>query len=325
MKRREFLKILGTSVSWPLSALAQESSRQRPRIGVLLPGPPATYAKPMVEFRRGLEAHRYVEPQTLELILRYSGTEFDRLPALARELVAAGVDVIVTSATPGVRAAMAATSTIPIVIAAAADVVGSGLVASLARPGGNVTGMTLLIPDLGAKQVELIRELVPGLGKVGVLRGRGEGAQAFETIRAALATVGVEPHFEETDSHAGITSAFARFKGAQCQAVVLIDGPTLNSARDLIAETALIHQMATVSTLRIFVDAGSLVAYGPNLGLMWRRAAYFVDRILKGVAPRELPVEQPKAFELVINQKTAKALNLSVSASLLARADEVIE
>jgi putative ABC transport system substrate-binding protein len=324
MKRRELLKVLGGAVGWPLAVAAQER-RRRPRIGVLLAGPPAAFANRIADLRRGLEEHGYAEPERLELIFRYSETEPDRLPALARELVADDVDMIVTSATPGVRAAMAATSTIPIVIAAAADVVGSGLVASLARPGGNVTGLTLLIPDLAGKQLELIREFVPGLTRVGALRGQGEGAQAFETIRAAAAAYGIEPHFEDMDSYAGIASAFARMRDARCQAVILVDGPALNSARETVAENALIHRMPTVSTLRLFVDAGSLVAYGPNLGMMWRRAAYYVDRILKGASPRELPVEQPSAFELVINQKTAGLLGLTLSGALLARADEVIE
>jgi putative ABC transport system substrate-binding protein len=157
-----------------------------------------------------------------------------------------------------------------------------------------------------------------------VVRGRREGAQAFETIRAAVTALGIESHFEEIDS-SGIASAFARMADAKCQAIILVDGPTLNSERDLVAKTASIHRMPTISTLRLFVEAGSLVAYGPNLSRMWRRAAYYVDRILKGSPPSELPVEQPSAFELVINQKTAKLLGLVIPDSLLARADEVIE
>jgi putative ABC transport system substrate-binding protein len=324
MRRRAALLGAGSLLAAATAARAQGSGR-RPRVGVLLSGPAAAYANGVAALRRGLGERGYVEPQTLELVFRYSGGELDRLPALARELVALAPDVIVTSSTPGVRAAMAATKTIPIVIAAAADVVGSGLVASLARPGGNVTGLTLLIPELGAKQLELLAELVPGLSRVGVLRGRGEGAQAFETIGAAAAAHGIEARFEEFESADGITPAFAVIAAARCQAVILVDGPSLNPQRELVAKLLEVHRLPGISTLRLFVDAGSLASYGPNAAAMWRRAAHYVDRILKGAAPGDLPVEQPTKFELAINLKTAKALGLTIPPALLVRADEVIE
>jgi putative tryptophan/tyrosine transport system substrate-binding protein len=173
MKRREILMRLAGGMAWPAFARSQDKVR-RPRIGVLMPGTEASYVGRLASLRRGLGEHGYVEPQTIELVLRY-GTEPNRLSEFARELIAMGVDLILTNATAGGRAAMAATSTIPIVIAAAADVVGTGLVASLAKPGGNVTGMTILIPDLARKQIELIKEFVPEIRKIGFLRGRNEG------------------------------------------------------------------------------------------------------------------------------------------------------
>jgi putative ABC transport system substrate-binding protein len=182
-----------------------------------------------------------------------------------------------------------------------------------------------LIPDLAAKQLELISEFVPRLARIGVLRGRREGAQAMETIRTAAIALGIESHFEDLESHTEIASAFDRLADAQCEAIILVDGPTLNPQRELIARLALSHRLPTISTLRLFVEAGSLVAYGPSLGTMWRRAAYYVDRILKGAQPSELPIEQPSSFELVINQRTANLLGLVIAKSLLARADEVIE
>jgi putative tryptophan/tyrosine transport system substrate-binding protein len=324
MKRREFGIVLGAAISWPLFAFAQRPSRA-PRIGVLFPGPPAIYATQLMELRQGLHERGYAEPQTLELIVRYSGNELERLPTLAQELVSNGPDIIVTSSTPGVRAVMTATSTIPIVIGAAADPVGSGLVASLAKPGGNVTGQTLLIPDLAAKQAELIKEFVPELTRIGVLRGRGEGAQAVQMISTAVTALGIKPDFEEVESLDEIGPALDRMVDSQYEALLLVDGPTLNSRGEALAALALSHHLPTISTLRLFVERGSLVAYGPNLGGMYRRVSYFIDRILKGAHPGSLPIEQPNSFELVINQQTAKSLGLVIPTSILARADELLE
>lgn len=306
-------------------AAAQPRGR-RPRVGVLLPGTRDVYSSGIAALLEGLRERGHIEPGTLELVLRFSDGATDRLPALARELVAAEVDVIVTSSTPAIRAAMAATSTIPIVFSAVADAVGSRLVASLARPGGNVTGLTLLIPDLGAKQLELLGELVPGLQRVGVLRGRGEGAQAFETIAAAVSARRLEARFVELGSPDEIAPAFATMVAARSQAVIVVDGPFLNNHSVLVVDLANVHRLPVISTLRIYVDAGSLASYGPNLLAMWRRAAtHYVDRILRGAKPADLPVEQPTTFELVINLKAAKALRLTIPPAVLTRADALIE
>ncbi|MFO1304950.1 MAG: ABC transporter substrate-binding protein [Burkholderiales bacterium] len=309
-----------------VAATHAQPQRRRPRIGVLLPGAPEVYAAGVSALREGLAERGYMEPATLELVVRFSDGPNDRLARLARELVAAEVDIIVTSSTPAIRAAMSATSTIPIVFAAVADAVGSGLVASLARPGGNVTGLTLLIPDLGAKQLELLGEIVPGLQRVGVMRGRGEGAQAFETITAALSARGLKARFVEINSRDEIASAFAEIEAARSQALIVVDGPLLNGNHVMIANRAAAHRLPTISTLRVYVDAGSLACYGPNTFAMWRRAAtHYVDRILKGAKPADLPVEQPTKFELVINLKAAKALGLTIPQKVLLRADALVE
>ena len=323
MDRRAWL----ASVVGVLFAFAHaQDPRRRARVGMLLHGTPATYSTATSVLREGLAERGYVEPTTLELVFRFSNGAADRLPALARELVSAEVDVVVTSSTPAVRAAMASTRTIPIVFFAVADAMGSGLVASLARPGSNATGLTLLIPDLGAKQLDLLGDLVPGLRRVTVLRGRGEGAQAFESIAAAVAARGVEARFVELSSAEEIGPAFAAMQPARSQAVIVVDGPLLNNRDARIADLAATYRLPMISTLRRYVDAGSLASYGPNINAMVRRAAtHYVDRILKGANPADLPVEQPTKFEFVINLKTAKTLGLTIPQSVLMRADEVIQ
>ena len=323
MKRRI---LLGGSLCVLCQLAIAQGARRRVRVGLLLHGTPATYVHATSAVREGLAERGYVEPSSLELIIRHSDGVSDRLPAIARELVALQVDVIVTSSTPAIRAAMAATKSIPIVFFAVADAIGSGLVASLARPGGNVTGLTLLIPDLGAKQVELLGALVPGLRRITVLRGRGEGAQAFESIAAAVAAQGIDATFVELASSDDMAPAFAAMQASHSQAVIVVDGPLLNNFDARLATLASVYRMPMISTLRRYVDAGSLASYGPDVNAMARRAAaHYVDRILNGTRPADLPVEQPTKFEFVVNLKTARAVGLPVSRSVLARADEVIE
>jgi putative ABC transport system substrate-binding protein len=314
----------GVALAMPLTTRAQPRNRP-PTIGVLLPGTRELYAEPLAALRAGFAANGRVEPQTLALVLRFSDGFNDRLPALARELVAADVDVLVTSSTPAIRAAMAASATVPIVFAAVADAVASGLVASLARPGGNATGLTLLIPDLGAKQLELLAEIVRGLQRVAVMRGRGEGAQAFRVLSAAAETRGVTARLVELDGPEGLADAFAAAQAARCQALIVVDGPLLNSRSATVARLAAENHLPTISTLRTYVEAGSLASYGPNLPAMWRRTAQLVERILQGAKPAELPVEQPTSFELVINLQAARALGLTIPQAVLLRADALIE
>jgi len=324
MDRRAFMGLAAAAVTAAPGLARAQAPRRRPLIGVLAPGSPQFYAPRISALRAGLAERGYTEPATLEMVFRYGGERDDQLPALAGELVAAKPDVIVTSSTPAIRAVMTATKTIPIVMSGVADAVASGLVASLARPGGNVTGLTLLIPELSAKQVQLLGELVPGIKRIGVLRARGEGANAAETLRTAVTAQGLSARFEEITSADGIAPAIAAIAKAGCQALIVVDGPLPNRHSAAIARRAEAARLPTISTLRLYVDSGTLAAYGPPADATWRRAAYFVDRILKGANPADLPVEQPTKFELVINVKTAKALGLTIPQSLLGRADHVV-
>ena len=320
-------RVLLASLLGGFHALANaQTARRRARVGLLFHGTPATYLLAASALREGLAERGYAEPSTLELVIRYSDGVADRLPALASELVAAQVDVLVTSSTPAIRAAMAATRTVPIVFFAVADAIASGLVASLARPGGNVTGLTLLIPDLGTKQIELLAAMIPGLRRITVLRGRGEGAQAFESIATAVGAHALEAQFVELGSPDDIAPAFAAMQVSRSQAVIVVDGPLLNNLDVRIAALAATYRLPMISTLRRYVDAGSLASYGPDVNAMARRAAtHYVDRILNGTRPADLPVEQPAKFEFVINLKTAKSLGLTIPRSVLARADQLIE
>ena len=320
--RRRALLAAGAAAIAPSAAAAQ--APRRARIGVLIHNREATVADRILALRAGLAEHGYVEPRTLELIFRFSDGDAERLPVLARDLVAAEVDVIVTAAAPPVRAAVAATRTIPIVFANTADAVRQGLVASLAHPGGNVTGITLLLPDLAAKQIELLAELVPGLTRIGALVGRGASADpSVESITEAAAARGITVHVGPIASGGEAESAVAAFIADGCQAAIVLDGSTRARLRAPVA--AATRRLPAISTTREFADAGVLATYGPDFRETWRHSAYFIDRILKGTKPADLPVEQPTVFQLVINLRTAKALGLTVPQTVFGRADEVIE
>ncbi len=323
MKRRT---LLAAGVLLPAASHAQ-TPRRRPRVGVLIPGTEAAYAKRIAALRAGLAELGYAEPATLELVVRFGDAQADRYPELARELVAAGPDVIVAASTGAVRAAMAATKMIPIVVAGATDLLGSGVVASLARPGGNVTGLTLQRMDLVAKEIELLAELVPGLARLALLHGPtvGAAAQIAALLREAAATRGIETRVHQAVSGTEIDAAFAAMAAERSQAVIVIDGPVPAVERERIARLAISGRLPVLTSSREYVDAGTLFSYGPNSVAVTRRAAYFVDRILKGASPADLPVEQPTVFELVINVKTARALGIAVPQLILFRADEVIE
>jgi len=325
MKRRAAL--LGAGSALAAAAARAQTPPRRPRVGVLIPVTEASYAKRFAALRAGLAERGWVEPATLELVLRFADAQADRFPVLARELVAAGPEVIVVASTGATRAAMGATKTIPIVVASATDLLGSGLIASLARPGGNVTGLTLQRMDLGAKEIELLAELTPGLARLAVLHGPtgGAAAQMAALLRAAAAARGIETRTHHADSAAEIDAAFAAMAAERSQAVIVIDGPVPLLERERIARLAISGRLPVLTSSRDYVDAGTLVSYGPNAIAMNRRVGYFVDRILKGAKPADLPVEQPTIFELVINRRTATALGLAVPPTLLIRADEVIE
>ncbi len=329
MKRREFIAVLsGAAVAWPLGGSAQQAAKV-PRIGYLT-GNLASNPHTREAFLQGLRDLGYVEGRNVLIEYRDVEGKYERLPALAAELVALEVDVILAAGTPQPLAAKQATSTIPIVFAGAADPVGSGLVTSLARPGGNVTGLSLLSPELVGKCLELLKQAVPGVSRVAVLwqpGGSGERTEKDMLKGAEVAgrALGVRLQFVEARGPADFDRAFSDITRARAGALTVLASNMILGERRRLANLAAKNRLAAVYPLREFVDAGGLMAYGPDLVDVFRRAATYVDKILKGAKPADLPVEQPTRFELVINLKTAKALGLQIPPTLLTRADEVIE
>jgi len=324
MNRRDTVLTLLALGAVPHIAIAQPSSKVW-RIGYLSPGSgPNAFVD---AFREELRSLGYIEGRNLSIEYRYAAGKEDRMPELAAELVRLKVDVIVTPATPTIAAAMRTTSTIPIVMIAPTDAVGSGLVASLARPGGNVTGMTYLSTDLAGKRLQLLREVLPKATRVAVLalKGNSGATELFlEKLQVAAQQMGVTLIVRRENEAAALAGAFAAMQRERTQALIVELTPFTGENRKRIVELAVQHRLATLIETRGFVDEGGLMSYGPSLLEMFRRSAHYVDRILKGAKPADLPVEQPTKFELVINLKTAKALGLTIPQSVLARADEVI-
>jgi putative tryptophan/tyrosine transport system substrate-binding protein len=325
MRRREFITLLGGAAAWPLAARAQQPAKPA-RIGMLGLASETAVAPYVNAVRAGLRDFGYIEGTNLTIEYRFGDGNYDQLPALAAQLVHLNVDVLVTFAAPGTQAAKSATKTIPIVMAVTADAVGTGLVASLAHPGGNVTGTTVLNPELMAKRLELLKELVPTMTQAAVLlnpdnAANGPVRQAMETTAKAL-QVGLQPF--ELRGSSDLERVFASMADSKIDALVVHDDQVLIGNAKAIATFAAQQKLPSCGFLE-FAVAGGLAAYGVNFVELCRRAAYFVDKILKGTTPADLPVEQPTKFELSINLKTANALGLQVPPMLLARADEVIE
>jgi putative ABC transport system substrate-binding protein len=285
----------------------------------------SNFASRTEALRAGLRDFGYVDGKNALIEFRSAEGKYDRLPELAAELVREPVQVIVTAGTPAIRAAKQATQTIPIVIAAVGDAVAGGLVANLSRPGGNITGATYFAPELAAKQLEILKEAFPQTKRVAVVINPGNPAMepTLRAVDSAARSLALEleqfPVREPPDFDAAFVMIAKRYKGA-----LIIDDPiTISNARAL-ADLALKHRLATAGFLE-YAEARGLIGYGPNLPAMWRRAAYFVDKILAGTNPGEIPVERPTRFDLIINRKTARALEVSITPSILFRADRVIE
>ena len=329
MDRRAFIgTVAGALLAAPLAAEAQPEPRNA-RIGYLATNL-ATTPHLQDAFRQGLRDLGYVEGRNLVIEYRSAEGKSDRLAVLAAELVALNIDVIVAPGTPQALAAKQATRTLPIVFATAADPVGSGLVTSLARPGGNVTGLSILAPALVGKRLELLTQALPGVSRVAVLWQPGGHDERTDNdilkeAGVAARVLGVRLQFVEARGPADFDRAFSDMTRARAGALTVLTGIMfLNERRRLVDLTAK-NRLPAVYGGRDFVDAGGLLSYGPNLDDLYRRAATYVDNILKGAKPGDLPVEQPTKFELVINLKTAKALGLTIPPSLLQRADQVIE
>ena len=308
----------------PLAAGAQQAAKV-PRIGYLAwgsPPPSDRYGEP---FRQGLREFGYVEGQNIVVESRWAEGRKDRAGDLAAELVRLKVDVIVAFATPAIEAAKSATKTIPIVMGVSTDPVGTGFVASLARPGGNITGVSLMSPDLAGKRLQLLREALPGVARVAFLAsGRSPAGRLFlQETQVAARKLGVQIQPVVIGGPEEFKDAFTAMVRERAGALVV--QPLFTDQRRQIVDLAARHRLPVVSDFREFADAGALMSYGPNARDVYRRAATYVDKVLKGARPADLPVEQPMRFELVINMKTAKALGLTIPPSVLIRADQVIQ
>jgi ABC-type uncharacterized transport system substrate-binding protein len=325
IKRRTFITLLGgAAVAWPLAARAQQP-RRLPTIGFLGTATSSAWSQWTPAFSQRLRELGWIEGHTVAIEYRWAEGREERYTQIVAELIRLRVDVIVTGGA-ALPAAKQATSVIPIVFAVAGDPVGSGAVASLARPGGNITGLSTQAPDLGGKRLELLREVVSGLRRLAIMANVGYPSALLEMgeVRAAARTLGIEVATLEIWRADEIASAFEALKG-RAEALYVPADPLVNSNRVRINTLALTARLPTMYGLREYVEAGGLVSYGPNFPDLFRRAADYVDKIMRGAKPADLPVEQPTKFDLTINLTTAKALGLEVPPTLLARADEVIE
>ena len=325
MKRREFISLLGGAVAaCPLAARAQQM--KLPTIGLLGGATASAQAKWTTAFVQRLHELGWVEGQTVAIEYRWVEGRSERSPAIIAEFVRLKVDVIVTHATPNVLAAKQVTSVIPIVFPSAGDPVGNGLVTSLARPGGNVTGLSVQSSDLVQKAVQLLRELLPNLGRLAILYHIGNPVTALQTeaVKSAAGRFGLDVAIAEVRRAEDIAPAIEALKD-RAEALIVPSEPLYNTNRIQISSWALKAQLPTIYFDRVYIETGGLMSYGPNWPSLWRRAAEVVDKILRGAKPADIPVEQPRTFELVINLKTAKALGLTVPDKLLVIVDEVIE
>jgi putative tryptophan/tyrosine transport system substrate-binding protein len=315
------MSLLGLALILPLGAEAQSVGKVD-RIGVLWPGASPPPGSRMEWFRQGLRESGYVEGQNVAIVVRHAeGSE--RLRALATELVQANVRVIATFGDLAPSMAQQATSVVPI-IAVTDDFLGTGLVSNLARPGGNITGVTIFAPELSAKRLALLKEIVPKLSRVAVLWDTTTRSQLRATEDAAP-SLKVKLQVLDVRSRDDLASAFEGMKAGQAEALAVFASPLLASLQQPIIKLAAGHRLPAIYPLRVYVDAGGLVSYGPILSEMWRQSAAMVSKILKGAKPAELPIEQPTRFELVINMKTAKALGLAIPNSVRLQADHIIE
>ena len=326
LKRREFITLLGGAAAvWPLPARAQQAGKL-PIIGFLGATTSSAQSQWTAAFVQRLRELGWIEGRTVAIEYRWAEGRSERAAEIAAEFVRLKVDVIVTSGTSPVLAAKQATAVIPIVFAAAGDPVGTGLVASLARPGGNVTGLSLQAIDYVGKKLELLREVVPGLRRLAIVVNVGSpiGVLELGEVQAIARTLGLEVIASEIRRAEDIAPAFEALKG-RAEALYVVTDPLLTTNRARIHTLAMGARLPTMHDGREYVEGGGLMSYGPNRSDLFRRVAEHVDEILRGAKPGDIPVEQPTKFDLIINLTTAKALGIEVSRMLLARADEVIE
>jgi putative ABC transport system substrate-binding protein len=325
MRRREFIALFGGAAAvWPRAARAQPTAM--PELGFLGATTVLGASARTAAFVEQLRKLGWVDGQTIMIQYRWAEGRVDRAAEIAAEFVQLKVDVIVTSGVPGVLAAKRATSAIPIVFTVVADPIGSGLVASLARPGGNITGLSNQSTDIAGKRLDLLREVIPGLRRLAIIADvdNPESVIELREVQMAAAKVGIEVIVLGIRKEEDVASAFAMLNG-RAEALYVTADPLINTNRAQIHTSAVAARLPTVYNAKEFVEAGGLLSYGPDFLDLSRRAAELVDKILRGTKPGDIPVEQPTKFELVVNLTTAKALGLPIPESFLSRADEVIE
>jgi putative tryptophan/tyrosine transport system substrate-binding protein len=327
MRRREFVTMLGgAAAAWPLAARAQQTGKM-PRIGFMGNSNAVLEVNLIRPFREGLRELGYVEGHNIVIDYRWADGDYDRFPALVVELLALMVDVIVTAGTPAALAVKKATSTVPLVMVAAGDPVGTGLVASLARPGGNLTGLSSIASDLEGKRLELLREVAPKLSHVAMFIN---SLSPFHTVsvqqaRTAAQALGIKLALLDVRRAEDLDGAFAAIVKERPDALLILADRVFLHNRQRLMDFVIQKRLPNVNAYKELVEAGGLMSYGPSYEDMHKRAAVFVDKILKGARPGDLPVEQPTKFTLIVNLKAAKTLSLEIPPVLLARADEVIE
>jgi putative ABC transport system substrate-binding protein len=323
MKRREFIGLVGGAAAWPLTASAQQAGPKVVTIGILAIEP----WPPIDTFRQTLDDLGYIEGKNVRFEYRYSKGHNEQLPELANDLVGLNVDVILTWGTDAVLAAKQATTTIPVVMGVIGDPLGTGIVANLARPGGNVTGCALRAAELEAKRLQLLKEAVPRLSRVAILFNPTNHYMplALQSVQKGAQVLHVSLAVYEVYDTTTLDAAFVTLTKDRPDGFLVPADTFLVSQRSRIAQFAIENKLPSVYTFREYIEAGGLIAYTPNYNDLFRRAAIYVDKILKGAKPGDLPIEQPREFHLFINLKTARALGLTVPPRLLAGADEVIE
>ena len=323
MRRREFLGVIGAvATAWPFAVEAQPG--RVAVVGLLWPGATAPPSPRMESFRQGLSESGFVEGHNVAIELRFARAGLQQLPELAAELVRLKVDVILAPGDLAPRAAQQATEMIPIV-AFSDDILGAGLISSLSRPGGNTTGLTILSPELSAKRLEVLREIVPSVLRVAALWDPTTGKSQVQMTEDAARALNLKLQILEVQRTADLDDAFLAARQERAEALNVFSSPFLASLYRNIIELASQHRLPAIYQWKEHAQAGGLVSYGPSLTALWRQSATIVAKVLKGAKPADLPVEQPSRFELVLNARTAKSLNLAIPTSTLLRADEVIE
>jgi ABC-type uncharacterized transport system substrate-binding protein len=326
MRRRDFIRFFGSAAAWPLAARAQQTARAR-TIGLLLPGVSrTTVVQGQLEaFRQALKEYGWIEGQNVSVEYRFAEGKEDALAEIAAEMVRSRLDVIVAEGTAAIRAAKAATQTIPIVMATSTDPVGNGLVASLHRPGGNVTGPSLQTAELAGKRLQLLTEIVPGLGRVVVLSNPLNPSMAAAIEQTKAAAQSLEIHVVEVPRPDQFDTALGAVTRAGAGGLIVLPDPMLYGQHPRVVTFATASHLPVLFPEKEVVRAGGLIAYGPSIPASFRRAAGYVDKILRGAKPADLPVEQPTTFELAVNLQTARAIGVTIPNSILVGADEVIE